>query len=145
MNAYALRHRTDFPFGSMFRDLERLMREYDESFFGATASPMPSFTSHQDDDAFYVTAELPGFAEKDVKLDLHRGVLTVSGERATTVPEGFRASHRERGVVKFSRSLRLPDEVDDEKVKASIKDGILSISLPKRPEVKPRQIQVTAG
>lgn len=145
MNTLPLRYRTDFPFGSMFQNLERFMRDYDESFYGATASPMPSFTSHQDDDAFHVTAELPGFADKDVKLDVHRGVITVSGERRTAAPEGFRASHRERGVVKFSRSLRLPDEVAEEHVKASMKDGILSITLPKRPEVKPRQIPVSAG
>jgi HSP20 family protein len=129
----------------MFRDMERFMRDYDESFFGATASPMPSFTSHQDDQAFHVTAELPGFQDKDVKVDVHRGVVTVSGERATSAPEGFRSSHRERGATKFSRSLRLPDEVDEAHVTAAIKDGVLSLTLPKRPEVKPRQIPVQLG
>lgn len=142
MNTLPLRYRSDSPFGSMFKDMERFMREYEDGFLGATASPMPTLNTQQDADAYHVTAELPGFTEKDVKLDVHRGMVTVSGERATNVPEGFRATHRERGVVKFSRSLRLPDEVDEEKIKASLKDGVLSIDLPKRPEVKPRQIPI---
>jgi HSP20 family protein len=145
MNIFPLRYRAEFPFGSVFRDLERVMRDYDDAFLGATASPMPTFDMHQDDDAYHVTAELPGFTEKDIKLDVHQGVITVSGKRAVNVPEGFRASHRERSVVKFSRSLRLPDQVDAERVKANLKDGILAVELPKRPEVKPRQIPIQAG
>jgi HSP20 family protein len=145
MNTLPLRYRTDFPFGSVFRDLERLMREHDDGFFGTTASQMPTFDMHQDADAYQVTAELPGFTDKDIKLDVHRGVVTVSGQRTATAPEGFRATHRERGTVKFSRSVRLSEEVDEQNIKASMKDGVLSISLPKRPEVKPRQIPIQAG
>jgi HSP20 family protein len=145
MSILPLRYRAEFPFGAAFRDLERLMRDYDDNFVGASASQMPAFDVHQDTDAYHVTAELPGFSDKDVKLDVHRGVVTVSGQRVATTPEGFRATHRERGMVKFSRSLRLPDEVDEEHIKASMKDGVLSVSLPKRAEVKPRQIPIQAS
>lgn len=145
MNNLPLRYRSEFPFGSMFKDLERFMRDYEDGFFGGTASPAPMFDTQQDADAYHVTTELPGFTEKDIKLDVHKGVVTVSGERVNNLPEGFRAAHRERGVVKFSRSLRLPDEVDEENIKASLKDGVLSIDLPKRPEVKPRQIPIKAS
>lgn len=145
MTNLAQRFRTEFPFGSLFRDMERFMRDYDEDYFGATATPMPSFNTTQDPDAYHVTAELPGFAEKDIKLDVHRGLITVSGQRGVAAPEGHRAAHRERGVVKFSRSLRLPDEVDEGAVKATLKDGVLAISLPKRAEVKPRQIPIAVG
>lgn len=141
------RWRSQFPvgFGGMFRDLDRWMREYDEAFNLTTANPGPSLTTEQDDDAYRVTADLPGFDESSIKVSLHRGVLTVSGERSVSLPEGFRATHRERGTVKFSRSLRLPDEVQEDNVRATMKDGILSLTLPKRPEVKPRQIPVAVS
>jgi HSP20 family protein len=142
MHTLPLRYRSDFPFGSIFRDLERWMREDDDGFFGSTASPLPNFDMQQDQDAYHLTAELPGFTESEVKLDVHRGVVTVSGQRNVEVPSGFRATRRERGVVKFSRSVRLPDEVNEDGIKAQMKDGVLSIALPKRPEVKPRQIQI---
>jgi HSP20 family protein len=145
MSNLPLRHRSESPFGSVFRELDRLMRDYDDNSFGVAASQTPAFELHQDADAFHVTAELPGFSEKDVKLDVHRGVVTVSGQRATATPEGFRATHRERAMVRFSRSLRLPEEVDEAQIKASLKDGVLSVSLPKRPEVKPRQIPIQAS
>lgn len=147
MNTLPIRFRSDMPFafGGLFREVDRWMREYDDAFEGATATPMPTFTSNQDDDRFVVTAELPGFADQDVNVSVHRGVLTVSGERKYAVPEGYKATHRERGMVKFSRSLRLPDEVDEEGVSAAMQDGVLSVTLPKRPEVKPRQIAVNAG
>jgi HSP20 family protein len=142
MHTLPLRYRSDFPFGSIFRDLERWMREDDEGFLGNAASPLPNFDMQQDKDAYHLTAELPGFSESEVKLDVHKGVVTVSGQRNVEVPAGFRATRRERGVVKFSRSVRLPDEVNEDGIKAQMKDGVLSIALPKRPEVKPRQIQI---
>lgn len=145
MTTLPMLYRNDFPFGSLFRDLERWMREYEDGAFGATASQLPSFDMNQDQDAYHVTTELPGFTEKDIQLDVHKGVVTVSGERALQVPEGFRATRRERGVVKFSRSVRLPGEVDEDGIRATLKDGLLSITLPKRPEVKARQIQIQAG
>ena len=140
MHSLPLRYRSDSPFGSIFRDLERWMRE-DDGFFGTTASPLPNFDMQQDLEAYHLTAELPGFAESEVKIDVHRGVVTVSGERKAEVPSGFRATCHER-VVKFSRSVRVPDQVDEDGIQAQMKDGVLSIALPKRPEVKPRQIQI---
>lgn len=144
MNAISLPFRNEFPFASMFRDLERFMRDHDSALMGS-ATALPSFRTEQDKDAYHVTAELPGFTDKDIQVDIHRGVLTVSGERKLTSPEGYTLTHRERGGVKFSRSLRLPDEIDEEQVKASMADGILSLTLPKRADVKPRQISVSAS
>jgi HSP20 family protein len=144
MNTLALRWRPDLGLNSMFRDLDRWMRHQDDGFARLSAPPAPQFASEQDDDAYYINAEVPGFSDKDLRVELQRGVLTVSGEQAVAAPEGYRAAHRERGVVKFSRTVQLPDEVDEEQAKASVKDGVLTITLPKRPEVKPRQIAVTA-
>jgi HSP20 family protein len=119
------------------------MREHEDSLL-STASPVPTLVSDQDPEAHYVTAELPGFQDQDVRIELHAGVLTVSGQRAGGAPEGYRPVHRERAQLRFSRSLRLPDGIDDDKVVAKMNDGILSIVLPKKPETKPRTIAISA-
>lgn len=144
MNAISLPFRNEFPFASMFRDLDRFMRDQEAATMGSAGS-QPSFRTEQDQDAYHVTAELPGFTDKDVHVDIHRGVLTVSGERTLRSPEGFSLTHRERGGVKFSRSIRLPDEIDEENVNARMADGVLSLTLPKRADVKPRQIAVKSA
>lgn len=144
MMTMPLRWRAESPFGATFRELERLMRDHEESLL-TPASPVPALVSDQDTEAHYVTVELPGFQDKDVQIELHAGVLTVSGQRAATAPEGYRPVHRERAQLRFSRSLRLPDGIDEAKVVAKMKNGILSIVLPKKPETKPRTIAISGG
>jgi HSP20 family protein len=144
MMTLPLRWRAESPFGATFRELEKLMRDHEESLLG-TASPTPSLVSDQDAEAHYVTVELPGFRQEDVRLELHAGVLTVTGQRSGAAPEGYRPVHRERAPLRFSRSLRLPDGIDEGKVVANMKDGILSILLPKRPETKPRTIAISGN
>lgn len=144
MMTLPLRWRAESPFGATFRELERLMRDHEDSLL-TTASPVPALVSDQDQEAHYVTVELPGFQDKDVQIELHAGVLTVSGQRPVAAPEGYRPVHRERAQLRFSRSLRLPDGIDEAKVVAKMKNGILSILLPKKPETKPRTIAITGS
>lgn len=144
MMTLPLRWRADSPFGATFRELERLMRDHEESLL-SVASPVPALVSDQDQEAHYVTVELPGFEQKDVRIELNAGVLTVTGQRNATVPEGYRPVHRERAQLRFSRSLRVPDGIDEQKIVAKMKDGILSILLPKRPETKPRTITISGS
>jgi HSP20 family protein len=103
----------------------------------------PSLDLYDDKDAFVVSVELPGMKKEEIDISLHDGVLTVSGERKhereNKEGQTFRS---ERYFGKFQRSVSLPASVDASSVKASYKDGILSISLPKAEEAKPRQISV---
>ena len=92
-----------------------------------------------------VTAEVPGLSEKDVKLSLNQDVLTLAGERTSAVPEGYSVHRQERPAVQFSRSFALPCPVDPDKATASIKDGILTVTLEKAKEAQPRQISVRAS
>ncbi len=92
-----------------------------------------------------LVAEVPGLSEKDFNVSVNQDVLTVSGERKTTIPEGYQTHRHERPSVKFSRSFALPCKVDLEKTTAVAKNGILTIKLPKAPESQPRQIQVTSN
>jgi HSP20 family protein len=144
MMTLPVRWRAESPFGATFRELERLLRDQEDTFLAA-ANPVPTLVSEQNADAHRVTVELPGFEQKDVQVELHQGVLTVSGQRSAPQPEGYRAVHRERAQLRFSRSVRLPDGIDEGKVLATMKNGVLSIELPKKPETKPRTIAIGAG
>jgi HSP20 family protein len=89
--------------------------------------------------------DLPGLVDKDVSVSLVQDVLTLSGERKTEVPEGYAVHRRERLPIRFSRSYALPAQVDPEKASATMKDGVLTITLDKAPEIRPREISVRAG
>jgi HSP20 family protein len=95
-------------------------------------------------DHFTFYAEVPGLHDKDVTLTLNQDVLTVSGERKTAVPDGYQVHRRDRAGFRFSRSYSLPVHVDAERVTASLKHGALTVTLPKQPSSKPRQIAVRA-
>jgi HSP20 family protein len=89
-------------------------------------------------------ALVPGVTEKDLTITAHQDVLTLSGERQSTAPEGYSVHRQERGGIRFSRSFTLPCACDLEKVSATVKDGVLTVRLAKAAEAKPRQITVTA-
>jgi HSP20 family protein len=91
-----------------------------------------------------LTAEVPGLSEKDLKLTLNQEVLTLSGERKVQAPEGYSAHRQERAAVNFSRSFALPCRVNAERTSASVKNGILTVTLEKAADAMPRQIAVKA-
>jgi HSP20 family protein len=108
-------------------------------------TPFGSFTRINVWDAgpnVIIWAEVPGLAEKDIQLQMNRDVLTISGERTNEPPNGYTVVRRERPAVRFSRSVRLGIRVDVEKAAAVVKNGVLTITLPKAPETQPRQIQI---
>jgi len=106
----------------------------------------PALDVHDEKENLTVQVELPGLKKEEINLSLHDGVLTVSGERKTEREdkegETFR---RERYFGRFQRSVTLPTAVDTAKVSASYKDGILTVTLPKAEEAKPRQIEVSVS
>ena len=91
-----------------------------------------------------VIAEVPGLSEKDIALTLNQDVLTISGERQVKAPEGYSVHRQERPAVKFSRSFTLPCSVNADKTTASVKNGILTVTLEKAAHAMPRQIAVKA-
>ena len=92
-----------------------------------------------------LTAELPGLSERDVKLTLNQEVLTIAGERKNDAPEGYSVHRRERADVSFTRSFALPCRVNAERTSASVKNGILTVTLEKAAEAMPRQIAVSSA
>lgn len=137
---------------SPFTPLFNLSRELDR-FFDSPVSRgdypgtfAPSVEVREDKDAYNVSVEVPGVDRKDVEVTLHDGVLTISGERKqeTEVKEDeyFRT---ERFYGRFQRQISLPQPVNAEAVKAGYKDGVLTITLPKSAEAKPKQINIATS
>jgi HSP20 family protein len=105
----------------------------------------PSVNVFETKEAFVYKAEVPGLAEGDVGVHVEEDTLILRGERKSDVPAGYTVHLRERGPIAFTRKFPLPGRVDAEGVTASLKDGVLTVSLPKAKEAMPRQIAVKAG
>lgn len=151
------------PFGAFRRQMENLHREMDRLFEDMTVEPqrssnmpwawgrelaMPNIDETEDDKAFYVSIELPGMDEKDVDVTLSGRLLTIRGEKKEDEKEeGKDYYRRERRFGSFRRTLELPAEVDESKIDASFRKGVLRIELPKTKEAqaKIKHIDVKAA
>jgi HSP20 family protein len=95
-------------------------------------------------DSYIIRAELPGMKKEDFNLEVKEGILTLTGERKADKPaEGVEYRHVERVDGKFVRSFSLPERVKQADIRATYRDGILEVHVPKAEELKPRQIEVT--
>jgi HSP20 family protein len=103
----------------------------------------PALDLYQSNDNVIAVVELPGMRKEDIEISLHDGTLTISGERKRESSGGGKAERTERYIGTFRRSIALPTRVDSNKVSATYRDGILTVTLPKAEEVKPKQIQVS--
>lgn len=111
---------------------------------GATADWAPAVDIEEHADKFVLYADIPGVDPATIEVTLEKGVLTLAGSRAARVEQKEVQSRREERVSgRFFRRFSLPDTVDSEAVKASNKNGVLEIVIPKRPASQPRRIQVT--
>lgn len=114
----------------------------DGGFPGQSWAGMP-MAMWQDEDHFYLEVEMPGVAEQDVDLSIHKGTLTIRGERKPAENRSYLYDGRSYG--RFEQVIGLPEAVDAEAVQAKLADGVLSIDLPKSPEAKPRKISLRAS
>ena len=129
-----------------FGRLLNLNDELDRLFETPLQAWAPALDVREDKDKYTVDLELPGFKREDINVHLEDGSLIISGERKPeTAGEGTEVHRQERYYGKFSRALTLPVAVSPDKVKAAFKDGILTVTLPKAEEAKPKQIDVTVN
>ena len=106
----------------------------------------PALDLYQNNDNVDAVVELPGMRKEDIEISLHDGMLTIGGERKSeNGANGENATRTERFTGKFRRSITLPTRVDANKVNATYKHGILTVTLPKAEEAKPKQIQVNVS
>ena len=137
------------------KDLFSWSREFDDLFnwtgqrscTSRAVGFTPAVDIEEKEDHFVIHADLPGVKEKDISLSVHDGSLTLAGKRE----EANKEEKKTGGFVhecrcgSFERSFRLGPNVDSAQIAASYKDGVLAVTLPKKAEAKPRQIQVKAN
>ena len=137
-------------FDTSFRDFDQLRREMLRTFEALTgerapapAGVFPPINVTQDGAHFYVRAEIPGIKASDLEISALRNRLTISGKREIPSEQDRVSYHRkERAEGMCSRTVTLPTPVDADRVEARYADGIVSLTLPKAEEAKPRQIVV---
>lgn len=104
---------------------------------------VPRVDISETDDAYIIKAEIPGVNKEDVKVTAENGVLTISGERKEEQEDKNKKIHRvERLYGTFIRTFVLPDNVDESKINAEFKDGVLTLTVPKTEKAKPKSIEV---
>jgi HSP20 family protein len=136
-------------FDALRREMNRLFFDFERGVSGSENEEL----SHTWPYAFLedrgtelvVRAHLPGVDEKNLELSADEATLRLKGERADSVPEGYSVHRKERSAYRFARSFTLPYKVDAEKVTAELKNGVLTVTLPKAKEAQPRQISVRAS
>ena len=137
------------PFRSFDETGLQLFQDSLNRFFSepATARPWtPNVDVIETQNEIVVKADLPGVEEKDIDIKLENGTLTLKGERKFEKEDKEKGYHRiERGYGSFVRCFSVPSSVDPEKVNASYKAGVLSVTLPKKEAAKPRSITVAVN
>lgn len=106
------------------------------------AGNYPRTNLYDKGDMFELVAEVPGLSKEDLDVKIQGNYLEINGKRQIKAPEGYRVHRSERSSASFTRSLTLPADVDSNKVSASLKDGLLVLSMPKSEAAKPRQISI---
>ncbi len=119
-------------------------REMDHLFDlqGGPRGPRVSVNLQDEGEALVFRADLPGLADGDVGLSLEGDVLSITAERKQQPVEGYRPVRTERAGFRFARSFELPCRVDGEATTASMKNGVLTVTLPKAKEARPRRIPI---
>lgn len=142
--------------GDLWGEMARLQRELDQVFRPGGASGIRAMSRHNfpvinvgsTPDAVEVLALVPGMAPGDIQVSVDKGLLVISGERKSELPqprgqgEGINLYAQERFAGSFKRVVSLPDDVDAQAVEANCKDGLLRIRVPRQEAARPRRIQV---
>jgi HSP20 family protein len=124
---------------SMFNDYDRT---HQAGLGWATAESYPRTNLCDTGDNLELIAEVPGVNKEDLQIKIQGNYLEISGSHKSEGPEGYKVHRTEREAASFSRSFTLPYEVDSAKVAATLKDGLLKMTLPKSETAKPRQITI---
>jgi len=124
--------------------LARELLNWDPFFTARPGSAFaPAFEVKETNDSFVLRADIPGVEEKDLDIAVHNGVLTVSGSRqAEERKEGESYALYERQYGSFSRSFALPDMADGDRIEAQLTNGVLTLTVAKKAEAKPRKIAI---
>lgn len=144
----AFRSSSSDPFRELF-DLQRGINQLFDASFGGPREDVqlkawtPAVDVYEDENSFLIKVELPEVNRDEVKVSLNENTLSISGERRVENEQKRENYHRvERSYGQFYRSFTLPPNVNTQAINAQFKDGVLRLTLPKREEAKPKQIEV---
>ena len=148
-----LRKEIDLAFSNVLKGWPRI---WDQEPFEAAGLPAafgqsdlsPKVEMAESDDAYEITAELPGLDEQEVEVSLREGLLTLSGEKKAEREEKKKDTYlSERRYGAFKRSFRIPDDVQSDKITAMMKKGVMTITMPKsaKGKTKARKIAINGG
>lgn len=118
-------------------------RGNEEEFGWNVAEGTPRTNLYDEGGHLKIQAEVPGISKEDMSIKIQGNYLEISGARKSDAPDGYNAHRVERGASSFTRSFTLPADIDSEKVGASLKNGILTLTLPKTEAAKPKQITIS--
>lgn len=140
--------RRNDAFDDLRREMNRLFFDFESArpaLEREAGSHWPRVSLDDTGDNLLLRAEVPGVAEKDLELQVEESTVSLRGERKEAVPEGHSVHRKERADFRFSRSFQLPTKVAADKVEAQLKNGVLTVTLPKAEAAKPRKISVRAS
>lgn len=130
--------------GQLRREMDRLFTDFLPEMDGGflRAQVFPALNVWEDGDRFFVEAEVPGLKMENVDVQVLGNELTIKGHREVPEDENVVYHRRERGTGEFVRTISLPAEIDTAKVEAVLKDGVMTVTLPKAEIAKARKIMV---
>lgn len=134
--------RTFSSLDELRRRMEQIWEEGFDTGLFRSISVWPRANLYDTESSLVFQAQVPGCSERDIEISVTQDGLTLSGERLAEAPEGYSVLRQERETMKVSRSFELPCKVDPERAEATVKDGILTVSLPKAAEAQAKKIEV---
>jgi HSP20 family protein len=142
--------RSQNPLDQFAREMNQVLGTFAPAILGAasvrpTADRWPALNAWEADEELVVEAELPGFRMQDIEVLAGDGTLTVKGRREQAMPEGATALRLERAPISFERTIGLPFEIDAAGTAATLRDGVLRITMPKAPSARIRRIEVKSA
>jgi HSP20 family protein len=106
---------------------------------------VPDVNIYEFEDSLKLWADMPGVKDKDVDVTLKDGMLTLAGKVSTELYNGLRPLHTEYNIGNYYREFVLNEDIDESKIRATMRNGVLELTLPKKEHAKPRRIEVQAG
>jgi HSP20 family molecular chaperone IbpA len=106
---------------------------------------VPRVDIYENNEDIFLAADMPGVDERSVDITLEKSVLTITGNVEPVQPDNYSLAYAEYNIGDFQRSFSLTDQIDQENIEATVKDGVLRLRLPKAPQAKARKIAIKAG
>lgn len=129
-------------FRQLHNEMNRLFDQFARPAQWRSGRTYPAVNAWEDNDNYYVEAELPGFADKDIDISAVGNQLAIKASRSPEKADNATWHRRERSAGSFGRVLNLPGDIDADKIEATLKNGVLTVTLPKAEAAKPRRITV---